>query len=140
MEQKVLSAEHMYALGVSLGSRLQGGSIVALVGDLGAGKTTLVRGLCSGFGNVPDREVCSPTFSYLNIYKAEKTVYHFDLYRVPSLEDFLAAGFEEYLHTKELCCIEWPQKITSLLPPETLWITLAYAAENERTLRLGASP
>ncbi len=107
--------------------RLEGRRILALTGPLGAGKTTFVKGL------VPpafERHVQSPTFTLLNPYP---TLFHFDLYRLKNAADFLALGFDEYFE-QGLCVIEWPEKIASLLPPDTLHIDIAPNPDGSRTL------
>ncbi len=112
-----LSAEETFQVGVELAQKLTPQDVVAFFGDLGAGKTTLVRGIASYFGVEP-HSVCSPTFTYLNIYQGQPCIYHFDLYRIEKESQFLAAGFEEYLKAG-ICCIEWAEKIASLLPVDT---------------------
>ncbi len=89
--------------------------IVAFKGDLGAGKTTLIKNICN-FLNVID-EVHSPTFSLVNEYKTERsdTIYHFDFYRINDIEEAYDIGFEEYLDSGNLCLIEWPEKVEELL-------------------------
>jgi tRNA threonylcarbamoyladenosine biosynthesis protein TsaE len=91
-------------------------SVVAVYGDMGAGKTTLIKALCRSFG-VTD-EVSSPTFSLVNEYLTGdgKRIYHFDLYRVEDIEEVLDIGIEEYLESGSLCLIEWPACIEDLLP------------------------
>jgi len=91
-------------------------SVITLEGQLGAGKTTLVRELLSLFG--VQQPIISPTFNYMQVYatKQGKRVYHFDLYRLPSLESFFAGGFEEYLYApNSITVIEWPKIIEPLL-------------------------
>jgi tRNA threonylcarbamoyladenosine biosynthesis protein TsaE len=117
----------MLALGKRIGSALPAGTVVSLVGDLGAGKTTLIKGIVAALTPMQPEEVCSPTFTYLNIYLGRLPVYHFDLYRLKGVEEFLDMGFEEYLFSKEgVCCLEWSDRITPLLPKETLLITLSH--------------
>jgi tRNA threonylcarbamoyladenosine biosynthesis protein TsaE len=108
------SAEETFRIGLQLGRILIHPCVIVFNGELGAGKTTLIRGIASALG-ADEREVCSPTFTYLNIYQGQTTIYHFDLYRIPSEQEFIAAGFEEFLHAGGVCCIEWPDKIPSLL-------------------------
>jgi tRNA threonylcarbamoyladenosine biosynthesis protein TsaE len=89
--------------------------VVAFKGDLGAGKTTLIKNICN-FLNVID-EVHSPTFSLVNEYKTKKgdIIYHFDFYRINEIEEAYDIGFEEYLDSGNLCLIEWPEKVEELL-------------------------
>ncbi len=130
------SAEETTALGVKLGSTLPQGTIIALFGDLGAGKTTLIKGLAAAAAGIDPRAVCSPTFTYLNIYSGTTPFYHFDLYRLRNEDDFLSLGFDEYFTTEGICCIEWPERILSLLPERTLLIEIAYSLESSRTITL----
>jgi tRNA threonylcarbamoyladenosine biosynthesis protein TsaE len=116
-------------IGNKIASELKGGDILCLYGDLGAGKTTLVKGLAKGLGI--KKEVTSPTFALMNLYdvdarrdsstslgmtKRAKTLAHFDLYRLKSLEEFFDMGGEDYLGAPDtICVIEWPEKIDELL-------------------------
>lgn len=133
---RTCSAEETHQLGKLLGASLPANAVVALQGDLGAGKTTFVRGLISGASTSDDREVCSPTYTFLNIYQGKATVYHFDLYRLPREEEFIHAGFHEYLSAGGICCIEWAEKISLLLPRPHLRVTLQYLGENEREVSI----
>lgn len=135
------SSEETYQAGKAFGNLLFPTAVVALEGDLGAGKTTFVRGLVEGVLQEPPINFASPTFSLLNIYtsqllKSEKSVFHFDLYRLPRHEEFIAAGFEEYLHTKEICCIEWAEKIAPLIPKEAFYVHFAYLGEEKRKISI----
>jgi tRNA threonylcarbamoyladenosine biosynthesis protein TsaE len=130
------SAEETTIFGAELGNALERGTVVALFGDLGAGKTTLIKGLAAAAAGIDPRSICSPTFTYLNIYSGNIEIYHFDLYRLRNEEDFLSLGFDEYLKTDGICCIEWPEKIPTLLPENTLLIEIAYSGENKRIITL----
>jgi tRNA threonylcarbamoyladenosine biosynthesis protein TsaE len=132
------SAEETHDLGKSFGQSLRAGDIIAFFGDLGAGKTTFIRGLVDGIGCIDMREVCSPTFTFLNIYPGGKMVFHFDLYRLPREEEFFAAGFDEYFEAGGICCVEWAEKIASSLPPHAITITLAYLSEQTRQIEISA--
>jgi tRNA threonylcarbamoyladenosine biosynthesis protein TsaE len=126
------SAEETEAIGEAVGRALKGDEVICLHGDLGAGKTTFSKGLVSTFAKVSPHEVNSPTFTYLNIYEGEKTIYHFDCYRLKGDADFLEKGFDEYFGS--LCLIEWPERIESILPKRQLNITIEYQGENEREI------
>lgn len=119
------SPEETIQFGCKLASNLSANSILALQGDLGAGKTTLVQGLLNGF-NIQDTAQ-SPTFTYLQIYK---NIYHFDLYRLTSEQDFLLLGFDEFLFAGGIAVIEWPERIASLLPPDACLIRLSHHEQN----------
>ncbi len=103
------------------------GTVLALSGQLGAGKTTFVQGLAEGLGIT--EPVQSPTFILLNLYEG---LAHFDLYRLKTADDFTALGFHEYFHSGVLCAIEWPERIQELLPPGTVHIHFEYAANGGR--------
>ncbi len=130
------SATETHQIGASLGLTLPLGSIVTFSGDLGSGKTTLIRGLIESVTNAPAREVCSPTFTYLNIYTGEKSIYHFDLYRLKHENDFLNAGFADFLDGSGICCIEWPEIIDNLLPDSRIHVTLSYCEEGVRKIEI----
>lgn len=101
--------------------------VVTFTGDLGAGKTTLIRALLRNMGVT--EPITSPTFTYMNRYKTAegKIIYHFDLYRLNNLDEFLQQGFEEYLYQPESwCLVEWPAIIMPLLTHEACHITLDY--------------
>jgi len=109
--------------------------IVALGGPLGAGKTTLVKELLRFYGVTED--VVSPTFNYVNSYTNQqgKKFFHFDLYRIPSTQNFLAAGFDEYLHIpNSMVIIEWPEIIEPLLKENAVWLMLDYLDAEHRSL------
>ncbi len=107
-------------------SLLRKNTVVALHGNLGAGKTSFVKA-CAPFLGIAPSLVTSPTFSYLHVYEGDFFLYHFDLYRIFSLEDFLHLGFEEYFTKTGICLIEWPEKIASILPKETLHLHWDFA-------------
>lgn len=92
--------------------------LVLFYGGLGAGKTTVIKELCSQLGVVDT--VTSPTFALVNEYNTElgEAVYHFDFYRIESLEEVYDLGYEEYFYSGSLCLIEWPEKVEPLLPGE----------------------
>ena len=107
--------------------------IVALYGELGAGKTTLVRALTRALG--VKQPVTSPTFNYVNRYVAADgtVIYHFDLYRLAGLDAFYGAGFEEYLFDESaLVFIEWPECLESVLLSQALRLQLAHAPHHEQ--------
>lgn len=120
------SVEETTDLGRRLGMVLKPGDIVALDGDLGAGKTVITRGITEGLGLVSE-DVCSPTFTIVNEYTdpADKIpVFHFDTYRLSGEDDFLAAGLDEYFYRNGVCVIEWSSVIEGLLPENTVRITI----------------
>lgn len=105
-------------------------------GDLGAGKTTLIKALCTQLHVVDN--VSSPTFSIVNEYATatDDTIYHFDFYRIKHEAEAMDIGVEEYFYSGDYCFIEWPSKIPSLLPDKYLKITLILVSENQRQVLL----
>lgn len=119
------------AAGMALGRQLTPNAVVCFFGDLGAGKTTFIRGVVAG-ATQAEAQVSSPTFTYLNIYPGACSVYHFDLYRLPSTDAFLDMGFDDYFHAGGICCLEWSERIASILPPEALCVEIGHISEVER--------
>ena len=110
--------------------------VVALEGEMGAGKTTLVRALASTLG-VTD-EVSSPTFALVNEYRDghDKPVYHFDFYRIDSLDEAKRIGASEYLDSGYLCFVEWPARVAALLPEPRLEVRLEVQENGARTIEI----
>lgn len=129
------STEETRRFGLALGKLLQPGTVVALVGDLGAGKTTLVRSIAEGLG-VDKRRVNSPTFILIQHYEGRIPVYHFDTYRVESVEEFLDLGAEEYFDSDGICLVEWADRVEEALPEKLLRITLSISGPESRTIRV----
>ncbi len=127
------SASETQEIGKKLAKLLKPGDIVTLSGDLGAGKTTLVKGLVGELAKIHPREVASPTFTYLNIFSGTGIdIYHFDLYRLKNGEEFISMGFDEYLAKGQICCIEWPEKIDQQLPGRVNSVKIVYLSEEKR--------
>jgi tRNA threonylcarbamoyladenosine biosynthesis protein TsaE len=133
------SPEETIALGQRIGALLKPGDLLCLFGDLGAGKTTLIKGIVHALTGTCPEEVCSPTFSYLNIFEGKCPVYHFDLYRLRGEEDFLGMGFEEYFFAGGICCLEWSERITSILPKQAYQVTLRVESEERREIEIPGS-
>ena len=120
-------------IGQILGKNLSPGSVIALYGDLGAGKTCFTRGVCKGMGIETD--VFSPTFAIVNEYRGGgKTLYHFDMYRVNGFEDLYSTGYFDYLDTDASLIIEWSENIELVLPDNCIRIRIEKSEtdENER--------
>lgn len=115
-----------------LAARTKDVAVFALSGPLGAGKTTLVQSVLKHLGVTGP--IQSPTYTYVSVYHLpeNKTVYHFDLYRINSLDEFIAAGFDEYLYRPDSWCfIEWPEVIVPLLKERLIFITLSYGKTSD---------
>ena len=123
------------ALGARLAAHLGPGDVVALYGDLGAGKTHLVKGLAAGLGLDAD-EVASPTFVLVHEYATTPPLYHFDAYRTERPDEFTRLGFEEYAEGDGICVVEWPERIAPLLPPRTLRLHLTVLEGDRRMIRV----
>jgi tRNA threonylcarbamoyladenosine biosynthesis protein TsaE len=119
------SARQTFELGVCLGEALAAGDVVALVGDLGAGKTQLVRGACDG-AQVPPREVASPTFAIVGTYGGRIPIHHADLYRLADEDELHATGFFDLLGGDGAVLVEWADRIPGALPRERLEIHLEH--------------
>lgn len=130
------SAQETLEFGKKLGAQLKRGDVLCFEGELGAGKTTLIKGVAAGAAGIDEREVTSPTFSYLHIYEGKMPVYHFDLYRLKNGKEFSALGFEEYLQDEGIACIEWAERIQELIPPDALYIRLEHDGEERRKIIL----
>lgn len=134
------SPEATHALGQQLAARLQPGDVVALYGELGTGKTQLVKGIAAGLG-LPDAIVSSPTFTLVHEYLGGRLpLYHFDAYRLHSLEEFYDLGYEEYFYSHGVCVVEWADRIAPLLPPHTLHLHLAHLGGNRRRITWHTHP
>lgn len=133
---KTGSPKETLHLGEKLGIKLPLGTTLALFGELGSGKTTFSKGLAIGATGNQDLQVDSPTFVYLNIYEGQKTLYHFDTYRMPSMQVFIDEGFDEFFEGDGICVVEWPEKIERLLPENTLKVFFSQTAPNEREIRI----
>ncbi|MBA3817202.1 MAG: tRNA (adenosine(37)-N6)-threonylcarbamoyltransferase complex ATPase subunit type 1 TsaE [Parachlamydiaceae bacterium] len=128
------SALDTQALAIEFGRALSPNSVVCFFGELGAGKTTFIKGLAEGLSAGLETQVSSPTFTYLNIYRGVSTLYHFDLYRLRDADEFLGMGFDEMFYAEGICCIEWSEKIASLLPPGTICVRMAHLDESSRQI------
>jgi tRNA threonylcarbamoyladenosine biosynthesis protein TsaE len=119
------SARATHALGARLGRLLRPGDVVALVGDLGAGKTQLVRGACAGAG-VPPGEVSSPSFAIVATYRGRIPVHHADLYRIADEDELYATGFGDLVGGEGALLVEWADRVPGALPAQKLTVTLAH--------------
>lgn len=125
------SAEQTRRLGMRLGGLLQKGDVVALQGDLGSGKTTLVQGIAQGWGSLDP--VTSPTFVLVNLYRrpGEGALFHLDAYRLDNAQDALDLDVDEMIEDGILV-VEWSERIASALPEEQLHIGLRWIADEQR--------
>jgi tRNA threonylcarbamoyladenosine biosynthesis protein TsaE len=124
------------ALGRLIGERLQSGTVIALVGPLGAGKTQLTRAIAEGLGIAESRQVCSPTFVLIQEYEARLPIYHFDTYRLRIPEEFIDLGVHEYFQGNGVCLVEWGDRVEFLLPADHLRITIDVTGEASRQITI----
>ncbi|RSK25672.1 tRNA (adenosine(37)-N6)-threonylcarbamoyltransferase complex ATPase subunit type 1 TsaE [Bacillus sp. HMF5848] len=126
------SPEETMTFSKKLAAYLQPGDVITLEGDLGAGKTTFVKGLAKGL-NIT-RNVNSPTFTIIKEYQGKMPLYHMDVYRMEESDEDL--GFEEYFSGSGITVVEWPQFIKDFLPEALLKITIKHTGENARKIQL----
>ncbi len=134
------SEEQTVRLGVRLGELLQPGDILALAGDLGAGKTAMARGIGRGWGTA--LRVTSPTFTLINEYARVRDgciLYHVDCYRLSGRGDIVTAGLEDIFENQGAFMIEWPERMESWLPADRLWIAFRHISQTRRGLRFTAA-
>jgi tRNA threonylcarbamoyladenosine biosynthesis protein TsaE len=122
-------------IGSLLGSMLAKGDIIALAGELGTGKTTLVRGMARGIG-LEEGEVASPSFTLVNEYEGPLRLFHVDLYRLADEKELIGIDYEEYLQADGVVVIEWADRIPQAIPADALWITLRYLGTERREIVL----
>jgi tRNA threonylcarbamoyladenosine biosynthesis protein TsaE len=132
------SPEETQEIGVEIGRQLNPGDVVALIGDLGVGKTCLTQGIARGAGVYQDQTVNSPSYILVNEYEGKIPVYHIDLYRLQRLEDIVALGLEEYLEGDGICVIEWADRMGELLPES--YIQVRITGEDEFTREIEVVP
>ncbi len=134
------SEDETISLAERFAHRLVVGDVVALNGELGAGKTQFVKGVCHGLGVLD--AVTSPSFIIMNEYKASRnggtllSVYHFDFYRIKSLSELYDLGIEEYFYGNGICLIEWAEAAGSLLPKNRYEVSLKVLGENARVIKI----
>ena len=124
-------------LGRSLGKATQPGLVVALIGNLGAGKTRFVQAAAEGL-DIPREAVNSPTFVLIHEYEGRLPVYHFDTYRLGDFDEFLELGADEYMSGDGVCFIEWADRMEEVLPRDRLSITFEITGELTRRVTLAA--
>jgi tRNA threonylcarbamoyladenosine biosynthesis protein TsaE len=130
------SREDTMRLGARFAKVLRPGDIVCLFGELGAGKTTLVKGLAGGFRIKPEK-VHSPTFVLLNIYDGKVPLYHFDLYRIES-PDLPGMGYEEFFYGDGIAVIEWSEKLGDFMPKDYWRVDLKHGGEDVRKVSISS--
>lgn len=112
-------------------------TVYAFYGEMGAGKTTFIAELCAALGVARDEFGGSPTFSIINEYRSDTTaelIYHFDMYRLESIEEAFEIGVEDYFDSGAICLIEWPERIEDILPDDTVKVKIKVNTDSSRTV------
>ena len=130
------NVEETLKLGKRIGKLLRKRDVVALSGEFGSGKTTLIKGIAGGLGVKETRYVNSPSFVIVKEYKGRLPVYHFDIHRLDKLSELDTVGYEDFFYGDGVVLIEWADKIKKLLPAEYLDIRLSLKDENSRFIEL----
>ncbi|MDR2356165.1 MAG: tRNA (adenosine(37)-N6)-threonylcarbamoyltransferase complex ATPase subunit type 1 TsaE [Clostridiales Family XIII bacterium] len=133
MERFLRDESETRALGLELAARARPGTVIALIGDLGTGKTTLTKAVAEGLGVAEN--ITSPTFTIIKEYGSGRLpLYHFDLYRIGDAEELYALGFEEYFYGAGVTVVEWADRAAALLPQDALTLRLAYGRDDGERL------
>ncbi len=118
--------------GRELAASLRPGDVVALYGELGAGKTAFIRGVARGLGI--DERVSSPTFTIVNEYPGAVPLFHFDMYRLASSDELFEIGWEDYLTRGGVCCVEWSENVSDAIPPEAVRVEISKTGAESREI------
>ena len=139
VDLKLPDAAATTRLGAALARGVEPGRVLHLTGDLGTGKTTLVRGLLRALG--VQGAVKSPTYTWVEPYELSRLdLYHFDFYRFADRTEWLSSGLREYFRPDAFCIVEWPEKAGALLPPPDLLVALSYDGEARSASVTSRSP
>lgn len=141
MEHTLLShrAEDTIEIGTIIGRTLNKGQVIALIGDLGSGKTCITQGIARGLDVPVSYYVTSPTFTLINEYPGRLTLYHIDVYRLSGSRDLDDVGYEEYFYGDGVIVIEWAEKVMDVLPAESMIIKMKYIDENCREITISGA-
>jgi len=122
------------AVGERLAASLSGGAVIAMYGDLGAGKTAFVRGMARGMGL--DCRVSSPTFTIVNEYLGQRELIHFDMYRLSSADELFDIGWEDYISRGAVCAVEWSENVEDAFFGDEIVVTIEKLGESERRITI----
>jgi tRNA threonylcarbamoyladenosine biosynthesis protein TsaE len=128
------SSEETIARGREIGARLKAPVLILLSGDLGAGKTTLTKGIAAGLGAAREEDITSPTFTLVHKYEGSTRVYHVDLYRIEDLHDFETLGLEDIFSEQAVVIVEWPDRLKLCTDWPIVRIRLEHVAEDIRRI------
>ena len=133
VEKRIGSESEMRVFGRELAEKAEPGDVIALIGDLGTGKTTLTKYIAEGLG--VKETISSPTFTIVKEYKSGRLpLYHFDVYRIAGMEEFLDIGAEEFLYADGVCVIEWADIVADVLPENATCVKLSYGETSEERI------
>lgn len=141
MKQTLLShrAEDTIEIGTIIGRTLQKGNVIALIGDLGSGKTCITQGIAKGLDVPESYYITSPTFTLINEYPGRLTLYHIDVYRLSGSQDLDDMGYEEYFYGDGVIVIEWAEKIMDVLPVGSMIIRMKYIDDYCREITISGA-
>lgn len=128
------NADDTLALGTKLGATLKKGDVISLRGSLGAGKTVLAKGVAKALDI--NEAIVSPTFTLVQEYDGNMRMYHLDLYRLSGEDEFESMGGEEFLYPDGITLVEWSEKISSMLPDDTIYIDISIKPDEERKIEI----
>ncbi len=130
----IFSLQEINEAALKVVEQLGNNKVIALHGEMGAGKTTFTNSFCKALGVID--VVSSPTFSIINVYetKNDNTIYHLDLYRLKNEEEAINAGVEDCLYSGNICLVEWPDKLPTIFPEETLHINFELIDDTKRRI------
>jgi tRNA threonylcarbamoyladenosine biosynthesis protein TsaE len=135
------SPDETIEFGRRFGSQLKGGEVIGICGQLGSGKTHLIKGIAAGAGDKDCRDVNSPTFVIVNEYIGRLDIYHIDAYRLDSIAEFEMLGFDDFCYTSSVVLVEWVDKIESALRSvDYIRIELEHAGEFKRKIHINNIP
>ncbi len=130
------SPEETQNLGETFGKTLKPGDVVALIGDLGTGKTCLTQGIARGIGIAAGEVVSSPSYILINEYNGKIPIYHIDLYRLENIAEIADLGIGEYIDSDGVCIIEWAERMEEGLPETCIRIYITWEDENTRIIKI----
>ncbi len=135
MEIITHSERETEAAGAALAAKLPDGAVVAMYGELGSGKTAFVRGMARGMGI--DCRVSSPTFTIVNEYEGERTLIHFDMYRLGSADELWGIGWDDYLDRGAVCAVEWSENVQDAFTGNEVTVRFEKLGADERRITIG---
>jgi len=138
--ERTNSEEETIALGERIGRGLGRRAVVLLIGELGAGKTTIAKGIIQGLGAAQPDEVASPTYTLIHEFGEGPRVYHIDLYRLERASQVLSLGIDELLDREAIVLVEWGERFPDLWPADRIEIHLAYSDDSAREIRIDGLP